>query len=179
MPAELQVIRASEFVCLDPNEHMDFEASKNELQKLAKACRKRGLHRALLDLRGLPILPRPHFNTKEVASLVGAFRDGGFTQKQRLAVLYEHDVYGIIRNFTLFSREQGLQVEAFLEYEKAMNWLYGRLEDTAEWRRASHVPITKPKTKKNPAKPARAKTSRKTGQKIKLPRTPRLTSHRH
>jgi hypothetical protein len=51
MSAELQVIRANEFVCLDANEHLDFEASKKALQELAQACRKRGLNRALLDLR--------------------------------------------------------------------------------------------------------------------------------
>ena len=41
MPVELQVIRASEFVCLDADELLDFEASKNALQGLAQACRKR------------------------------------------------------------------------------------------------------------------------------------------
>ena len=30
MPVELQVIRASEFIRLDPGSHLDFEASKNE-----------------------------------------------------------------------------------------------------------------------------------------------------
>ena len=41
MPVELQIIQASEFVRLDASEHLDFEASKQALQSMAKACRKR------------------------------------------------------------------------------------------------------------------------------------------
>ena len=150
MPVDLQVIRAKEFICLDANEHRDFAASQKSLQDLALACRKRGLNRALLDLRGLPVLSKPHFTKEQVAALVGTFRDAGFTQKQRLAVLYEHDVYGIIRDFTGFSREYGLQVQSFLDYEQAMEWLSGKLEDTSEWHRGTHVPIAKRRPKAAP-----------------------------
>lgn len=148
MSAELQVIRASEFVCLDANEHLDFAASKKALQGLAQACRKRGLDRALLDLRGLPVLAKPHFNTQEVSELAGTFSDAGFTEQQRLAILYEHDVYGIIRDFVNFSRQRGLQAEAFQEYEKATSWLSGKQGEDTEVRRASEVTIAKSKPKK-------------------------------
>jgi hypothetical protein len=142
MPVELQVIRASEFVCLDANEHLDFEASRKALQGLAQACVKRGLDRALLDLRGLPILPKPHFNITELAALVGAFRSAGFTRQQRLAILHEHDVHGIVRNFTFFSRLRGLQVQAFRDFERAMRWLAEK-EATA-CPPGAEVPIAKP-----------------------------------
>ena len=178
MAEELQIIRASEFVCLDADKHRSFETSKKSLQNLALACRKRGLDRALLDLRGLPILPKPHFTKPQVAALAGAFREAGFALKQRLAVLYDHDVYGIIRDFILFSRQYGVQAEAFLDYEKAMSWLYGKLEDTAEWKRGAQVPIAKPEAKKSSGKATGAKDSRMPGRKTKLPRAPRLTSKR-
>src|ERR1700722_3754315 len=100
MPISLQVIRANEFVCLDADEHLDMEASRKALQDLAYACRKRGLERAMLDLRGVPILPKPHFTTSQLAELVGTFRDAGFTKQQRLAILYQQDIHGGIRNFT-------------------------------------------------------------------------------
>jgi hypothetical protein len=152
MPVELQVIRASEFVCLDANEHLDFEASKQALQGLAQACRKRGLACALLDLRGLPVLSRPHFTTAQVGKLVGTFRDAGFTQRQRLAILYEHDVYGIIRDFTRFSRSRGLQVRTFLNHEESMNWLSRTQSEAAERKQGMPVAITKRKTKKRTGK---------------------------
>lgn len=148
MPAALQVIRASEFVCLDPDEHMDFEASKQELQKLAQACRKRGLEGALMDLRGLPVLSRPHFSKTQVAALVETFHTAGFTQEHRLAILYEHDVWGIIHDFTLFSRMRGLKVRAFLDFEKATRWLSRKDEHPPEVKHGVHVPIVKRAPKK-------------------------------
>ncbi len=152
MSAELQVIRASEFVCLDAKQHLDFKASQKALQGLVEACRKRGLNRALLDLRGLPVLDKPHFTTAEVEVLAGTFSDAGFTGRQRVAILYDHDLYGIIRDFTNFSRQRGLQVEAFLEYEKAATWLSGKQGEDTEVRRAVEVAISKSKAKKPPGK---------------------------
>jgi hypothetical protein len=152
MPADLQIIRASEFVCLDANEHLDFEPSRKALEVLALACQKRGLDCALLDLRGLPMLSKPHFTTAQVNALVGAFRDAGFTRGQRLAILYEHDVYGIIRNFTLFSRSHGLQVQTFLDYEKAMSWLSRAQGGAAVQPQGVQVAIARRKVKKSPRK---------------------------
>ncbi len=151
MPVELQVIRASEFVCLDANEHLDFDASRKALQGLAQACIKRGLDRALLDLRGLPILPKPHFSVSELGALVGAFRSAGFGRQQRLAILHEHDVHGIIRNFTFFSRLRGLQVQAFREFEKAMHWISEK--EVHPCPPGAEVPIARP-AKPGAKKPA-------------------------
>jgi hypothetical protein len=123
MPLELQVIRASEFVRLDAHAHLDLEASKRVLQGLAHACRKRGVVCALLDLRKLPVPPKPHFTPKELAALVSTFHDAGFSRPQRLAVLYQHDVHGGIRNFAFFSRMRGLDVQAFTDFETAFLWL--------------------------------------------------------
>lgn len=145
MPIELQVIRASEFVRLDANEHLDFEASAEALQAMAAACRKRGLGSALLDLRAVPVPDKPLFTTKEIAALVLKFRDAGFTREQRLAVLYHQDVYGGIRDFAFISRLGGLRVQAFHEFEAALQWLSEAEESSAECHQGEvPVPITKP-----------------------------------
>lgn len=180
MSVELQVIRASEFICLDADEHQNFEASKKSLQGLAQACLKRGLDCALLDLRGLPVLSKPHFNKKEVAALVGAFCDAGFSHKQRLAVLYEHDVYGIIRDFTSLSKTRGLQVESFLDHEKAMSWLSGHQESPPELERGAQVPIVKRHAKKRPglSRNSRTRMPRAARGNIKGTKTSRLTPKR-
>jgi len=140
MPVELHVIRASEFIRLDTNDYLDFEASAKVLQGLAQACRKRGLNSALLDLRPLAPLTKPHFTTKQIAALVGIFRDAGFAKEQRLAVLYRHDVYGGIRDFAFISRMGGLQVQAFQDFEGAFHWLSERPETQDECRQGE-VPI--------------------------------------
>jgi hypothetical protein len=108
MPTDLHLIRASEFVHLDADKHPDIEKSKKRLMNLVYACRKRGVDRAMLDLRGLPMPSKPYFSPKEIAGLVESFHEAGFTKKQRLAVLYEWDNYGGVRNFTFFSRMHGM-----------------------------------------------------------------------
>lgn len=148
MPITLDIIRASEFIRLDATEHLDFKASKHVLESLAFACRKRGLDHAMLDLRTLPVLDKPHFTTAELGALIGAFRDAGFSRRQRLAILYRHDVYGGIRTFAFLSKMRGLQVQAFDDFEKALLWLSEGQEDFAEQRGGIAVPIMKREAKK-------------------------------
>jgi len=144
MPVELEIIRASEFILLNPHARLDLEASKNALRSLAQACRKRGLDHALLDLRSLPVLPRPQFTPAELAALVRTFREAGFSRQQRLAVLYRDDPHGGVRNFEFFSRMRGLQVQAFTEFEAAVEWLSEDEESQVESQQGEvPVPITK------------------------------------
>jgi len=148
MPIELHVIRASDFICIGGDERLNFEESKQALRELALACRKRGLDRAMLDLRDLPVPAKPRFTITELAGLVGAFRDAGFSRQQRLAVLYRQDIYGSVRNFTFFSRMRGLQVQAFHEFDSAMYWLWQDTEKPAEEKHGAEVPILRRNAKK-------------------------------
>jgi hypothetical protein len=146
MSVELQVIRASEFIRLNTQKYLDLEASKESLRTLAQACCKRGLNCALVDLRPLPLQAKPHFTTEELAALVGAFREGGFSRKQRLAIVYRHDVHGGIRSFAFIGRMRGLQVHAFGEYDEALEWLAGEpSQRDIIGERGASVPIKQPK----------------------------------
>ena len=123
MPLDLQIIRTNEFVRIGPTGHLDFEASKSALALLARACRKRGVHRAVLDIRELPIPAQPLFTPSELADLVQTFREAGFTREQRLAVLYRTDPHHGARMFAFISAMRGWQVRAFDDFEKALLWL--------------------------------------------------------
>ena len=123
MPLELHIIRASEFVRVSPQGHLDFESSKEALALLAHACRKRAVDRALLDLRALPTPPKPLFTPSELAALVGTFREAGFSRRQKLAVLYRSDPHRGARLFALISSMRGWQVRAFEDFEQALYWL--------------------------------------------------------
>jgi hypothetical protein len=123
MALELQIIRASEFVRLGARDRLDFKASKEALQQLAQACRKRGVDRALLDLRELPIPPKPLFTPQELAALVETFREVGFARQQRLAVLYRSDPHHGARLFAFISSMRGWQVRAFEAFEESLLWL--------------------------------------------------------
>jgi hypothetical protein len=150
MPIKLQIIRASEFVRLGTDELLDLEASKRVLEGLAAACRIRGLDRAVLDIRDVPIPSKPQFTTDELAALVRTFQQAGLSPGLRLAVLYHHDIYGGVRKFAFFSRLRGIQVRAFHDFETALQWLSEGREDDAD-SPGVPVPIKQSKTKIRPA----------------------------
>src|SRR5277367_957846 len=99
MPTELHVIRASDFIRLGARGEFDLSASKVVLAELACACRKRGIDRAMLDLRALQPKPTPVFSPTDLAKLINTFREIGFTHRQRLAVLYSADPHHRARMF--------------------------------------------------------------------------------
>lgn len=123
MPLDLQIIRASEFVRLGPRHRMNYEESKSALLELAHACCKRGVERALLDLREIPIPPKPVFSPSELAELVETFHQAGFGEGQRLAVLYKTDPHHGARLFAFIGTMRGWHVQAFDDFEKALLWL--------------------------------------------------------
>jgi hypothetical protein len=123
MPLDLEIIRASEFVRVGASGQLDFEASKRALQLIAAACRKRGIDRAILDLRSLPIPGKPIFTRRDLAALVETFHEAGFEQEQRLVVLYRDDPHHGVRKFAFIGTMQGWQVRAFSDFEKALLWL--------------------------------------------------------
>jgi hypothetical protein len=143
MPTELQIIRAQEFVRLDPHNHLDFQTSKAALHVLAAACRIRGIHRAMLDLRTLPIPAKRLFKPSEMAALVETFREVGFSRQQRLAVLYRRDPFGGARLFAFIGIMRGWHVRAFSDFEKAFLWLSEEKEkpDKQSKHRGQEIPI--------------------------------------
>jgi len=123
MPFELQVIRAGEFIRVGAHGQADVDASHIVLRELARACRQRGIDRALLDLRTVRLGPKPLLSTNELAILVNTFHEIGFSRDQRLAVLYAKDPHRGARLFAFISRMRGWNVRAFEDFEQALNWL--------------------------------------------------------
>jgi hypothetical protein len=123
MPQELQIIRASEFIRLGAHGHFDLAASKLALADIATMCRKRGIAQAMMDLRALHPGPKPVFSPADLAELVNTFRAVGFTQHERLAVLYHSDPHHRARLFAFLSTMHGYAVRAFGDFEEALLWL--------------------------------------------------------
>jgi len=134
MPLELHIIRAHEFIQMGAHGHFDLAASKVALAGLARACRKRNVNQALLDLRALRPGPKPVFSPGDLAELVNTFREVGFTHRQRLAVLYHSDPHHRARLFAFLSTMHGWHVKAFGDFEQAFLWLSADL--AAETKRA-------------------------------------------
>src|ERR1041384_8664081 len=123
MPLELQIIRASEFIRLGAHGHLDLAASREILRQLASACRLRGINQALLDLRDVHPGATPMLTRNDLAVLVNTFREVGFSEKQRLAVLYSADPHHRARLFAFMSTLRGWNVKASEKFEEALLWL--------------------------------------------------------
>jgi hypothetical protein len=124
MPLELQLIKASDFIRLGAEGQFDLATSKVVLAELAGACRKRGINRAMLDLRALHPGPTPVFSPTDLAHLVNTFREMGFTHDQKLAVLYGSDPHHRAKMFAFIGTLRGWHVAAFGSFEEAMGWLW-------------------------------------------------------
>jgi len=120
---ELQIIRAQEFIRLGARGRIDFKASQVVLKELAAACAKRGINRALLDLRMVRPGPTPLFSPADLIKLVNSFREIGFTRGQHLAILYESDPHHRAPMFVSIARTRGWKVQAFDCFEEAFLWL--------------------------------------------------------
>jgi len=143
MPLDLQIIRASEFIRLGARGRVDLKASREILAEIARACRKRGVNRALVDVRALHQGPKPALSIQDLARLVSTFHEIGFRREQRLAVLYSSDPHHRARLFAFLSSLHGWQVRAFGEFEEAILWLWDTeaVEKTESHERVEEVPV--------------------------------------
>jgi hypothetical protein len=128
MPLELQIIRAREFVRLSAEGQFDFESTRAVLKTLADACRKRGIERALVDVRETSSNLTPN----DLAALVNAFSEVGFSNRLRLAVLHGGDQEYRARLFAFISALRGWKVQAFEQFQEALEWLSVENESTSE-----------------------------------------------
>ena len=137
MPLELQLIRAGEFINLSTEGHLDLQTSKLALAKIAEGCHKRGIARAMLDLRMVRPGPQPVFTPLDLTALLETFWDVGFAPEQRLAVLYVTDPHRRVRLFSFICLLHGWQVRGFGDFESAMLWLSQEEEDS----QTAQVPV--------------------------------------
>ena len=122
MTVAIELIRTPEFIRASPHGILDFAASKETLGSIVRACVKRGLKKALLDLRGLPVRRVP-FTCAELVELVETFRDSGFGKSHKLAVLYSEERHRGAPLFSFIGRMHGWNVRAIEDFEEAMHWL--------------------------------------------------------
>jgi hypothetical protein len=170
----LEIIRASEFIRMNPQRKLDLAASKAALAGIARACRKRGIDQAMLDLRAVQPGPKPVFTQADLAELVGSFRDIGFTQRHRLAILYHSDPHRRARLFAFLGTKQGWAVKAFGEFEKALLWLSSARESESSSERSAgalqipvrfprmgtKVPLRKASPRRQPGRKSGTRTNR-------------------
>jgi hypothetical protein len=153
MPLELQIIRASEFIRMGAPGHADLATSSEIIRQLAVACRRRGIDRALLDLRNIHPGDTPMLSRDELGALVNTFCNSGFSDRLRLVLLYSSDPHHRARIFALMSTLRGWNVKASENFEEAVHWLSEEEEaDHQKNPKSQEVPVRQAGT---PSKPAR------------------------
>ena len=123
MPLQVEIIRAGEFIRLGASGQLDLAASRDILRQLAGACRRRGINHALLDLRDVHPGATPMLTSDDLASLVDTFREVGFSDQQRLALLYSDDPHHRARMFELMITQHGWNFKASQSFEELFLWL--------------------------------------------------------
>jgi len=118
MPYNLQIVKPSDFVRLDAKGQTDVEETRRILKSVAKACVDRGIDRALLDARDVP----PSLTLSDLYSLAVSFREMGFYQDHRLAILHRYTATERAEFFAMCASERGWNVRAFDNYEEAIEW---------------------------------------------------------
>ena len=119
MPLEVQLIRAREFIRVGPHGKLDLARSRIILESLSTACQKRGIERAMLDLRGV----RSDFGPEELAECIRMFREIACPHIQRLALIHAGDPHRRVRTLALIASLRGWSVRAFDDFETAFEWL--------------------------------------------------------
>ncbi len=97
----------------------DFEKTRAVLADLATACRKRGIHRALLDVRD----SHSNLTPDDLAALVNIFSENALSKYLRLGIVHTGNQEYRTKLFVFFSSMRGRKVRAFGDFEAAMLWL--------------------------------------------------------
>ena len=119
MPLDVQIIRASEFVRLGAHGAFDFESTRSVLIAMADACRKRGIEKALIDVRDAS----SNLTRSDLAALGKTFSEAAVSRRLRLAILHRQDQGGRAKLFAFFSAMRGRHVRAFEDFEEGLVWL--------------------------------------------------------
>jgi hypothetical protein len=130
MPFNLQIIRTSDFIRLNGRGEYDQEETRRALSDIAKACIQSDIDCALLDIRNA----RSDMQMHDLDELALAFKEMGFRKNHRLAILHRSSAGERVEFFTLSSSERaeffamcasenGWNVQAFEDFELALEWL--------------------------------------------------------
>ena len=121
MPHDMHVIKAGDFLRWSGQGAIDFETSRAVLKTFADALVRRGVDRAILDVR--KVRGNPPVTYTQLYHLARTFRESGFGAGQRLAVLVSPDRHDKAEFFAICASGRGWNAWAFDQFEDAFEWL--------------------------------------------------------
>ena len=119
MPTHVKIIRATDFLIATPHGQVDYENSKQLLQRTASASANLLAHEILLDMREA----QSELSAADLWHLAAALsrRHAAFLGK--IAVLCRLSGSGQAAFFALCAQNRGFSVSAFTSFEDAFDWL--------------------------------------------------------
>jgi hypothetical protein len=121
MPQELHVIKAGDFLRCGGEGLIDFETSRQALKSFAEALVGRGVEKAILDIR--KVYGNPPVTYTQLYQLAKAFREAGFGEAHKLAVLVSPDRQDKAEFFAICASGRGWNAWPFDNFEDAFEWL--------------------------------------------------------
>jgi hypothetical protein len=126
MPHDLSIVKAGEFIRLGSEGKVDFAGSRKMLVSLAQALVRRGVDKAILDVRR--VSAEPPLTYTQLYELSKAFLEAGFGRQHRLAVLVAPSRYEKAEFFAICASGHGWNCFAFDTFEDAFDWLSETVE---------------------------------------------------
>jgi hypothetical protein len=115
----IKVIPARDFVRATQDGHVDFQASKRMIDEIVASTQGLDEYEILIDVRGKTGCLAP----EELWRLAEEFVRHGHTFQHRTAVLCAPADFGRAKFVEYRADHHGLNIEAFVSYEEAMEWL--------------------------------------------------------
>lgn len=121
MPVKIKLIRSIEYLHSTPEGEIDFEKSKEILVELAKAKRPPADFNVLMDFRRAQM----KLSTADIYFLAAELANYEHTFLNKIAILVLPGLdFDKSEFFELCSKNRGLNVDTFSNFEDAMQWFY-------------------------------------------------------
>ena len=121
MPGNVKIIRWREFIRARPDGQANLEAGERLLKEIAQAGEGLEKFEVLVDTRDLT----GHLSAPDLWTLCERLVRYRRTFAHRTAILCPLERFDHARFFALCAENHGFNMQAFSEYEDAMEWLLG------------------------------------------------------
>jgi len=119
MPAQIKVIRANDFIRAKPTGELDLEASERLLAGIAEAAAALDDFEILVDTREA----QGTMSATDLWFLADKLVHYRSTFARKTAVLCPLEKFDRARFFAMCAENHGFNIQAFTDYEQAMEWL--------------------------------------------------------
>ena len=120
MKAEIKFVKTRDFIKTTASGQLNLEQSKKVLEEIARLNTPDDLHDILVDIRGT----EPGLSLSDIYELVTAVGNHRQAFRKKIAILLgaQHD-FDKARFLEMCASNRGYNVNAFDDFEEAVNWL--------------------------------------------------------